>query len=101
MDISKDLMASLRGRFAVPGSTSDHGEPAWTELHARLSAAHAAAGELARGQLNQAAGGFGLWQVAGGNTSRLVNPTGLADGKRAQCNESAIAGKTMTGGRGQ
>ncbi len=101
MDIAKDLMANLRDRFTPSGNAEPSDTLDWSELHARLSASHAAAGELARSCGVIAAGGFGLWQAAGSVPSRSVNPTGLADGKRAACMDGAIAGETSAGGRGQ
>jgi hypothetical protein len=101
MEIAKDLMTSLRSRVTPPGPAGTAGAPAWSELHARFSAAHAAAGELARNLTGVPVGGFGLWQSGESNSSRPVNPTDLADGKSGQCIEGAIAGNSMIGGRGQ
>jgi hypothetical protein len=100
MEIAKDLMASLRGRFGP--QLTDPVEPglAWPDLHARLTAAHAAAGELARGE-PVLAGSFEQWNSAGGKTSRSVNRTDLADGKCAQRIDATFAGTTTAGGRGQ
>ncbi|HQV02486.1 MULTISPECIES: hypothetical protein [unclassified Novosphingobium] len=100
MEIAKDLIASLRGRLGpqLPGSVETG--LAWSDLHARLTAAHAAAGELGRNG-SVRAGSFEQWNSAGANTSRSVNRTDLADGKRAQGMEAAFAGKTTAGGRGQ
>lgn len=106
MDIAKDLLASLRNRVAIPRAETNSGGIAWTELHARFSAAHAAAAELAgdAGSDFVPAGGFANWKAgfpAGGNASRLVNPTDLADGKPAAGIEGFTAGDAIAGGRGQ
>jgi hypothetical protein len=100
MEFGKDLLASLHGRLAPPLSAGTDGTVAWTDLHARLSAAHAAAAELVQRTGVVAVGGFGLWRSAESQASRSINPTGLADGKSDACNEGAFAGKMMAGGRG-
>jgi hypothetical protein len=100
MDLTEDLMATLRQRIG-PVSPA----PAWGELHARFRAAHAAAAELSRGlaALAEPRGGFSEWRspATAGNASRAVNRTDLADGKSAQCIDAVIAGQPETGGRGQ
>lgn len=106
MEFAKDLLSSLRGRVSAPPQGMPGGRIDWSELHARLGAAHAAARELALGGARgQAiAGGFSEWSqdyALGGQSSTSVNRTDLADGKAAEGIDSAIAGKTMTGGRGQ
>lgn len=106
MEFAKDLLSSLRGRVSTPPLGVPSGRIDWSELHARLGAAHAAARELAQGAGRRPAiaGGFTEWStdfVAGGQSSTSVNRTDLADGKAAEGIDSAIAGKTMTGGRGQ
>lgn len=106
MEFAKDLLSSLRGRVSAPAQTMPSGRIDWSELHARLGAAHAAAREIAHGAGHGAVvvGGFTEWSsdfVAGGQSSTSVNRTDLADGKAAEGKENVIAGKTMTGGRGQ
>ena len=106
MEFAKDLLYSLRGRVSTPPQGVLSGRIDWSELHARLGAAHAAAREFAHGggKGPAMAGGFTEWSSdfsAGGQSSTSVNRTDLADGKAAEGKENAIAGKTMTGGRGQ
>lgn len=106
MEFANDLLSSLRGRVSAPPVGAPSGRIDWSELHARLGAAHAAARELALGTGHGpvAAGGFAEWNagfVAGGKSSTSVNRTDLADGKAAECNDSAIAEKTMTGDQEQ
>ncbi|HOB13365.1 MAG TPA: hypothetical protein PK680_03840 [Novosphingobium sp.] len=106
MDIANDLMASLRDRVAPPSPLAEMPTVDWAELHARLSAAHAAAAEIVRSATGDfvAAGGFANWKAgisAVGNASRAVNPTDLADGKCAAGIEDFTAGDAKTGGRGQ
>lgn len=112
MEFAKDLLSSLRGRVSAPLQGAPAGRIDWSELHARLGAAHAAARELALGggYGPAVAGGFAEWNsnfvaannfVAGGQSSTPVNRTDLADGKAAEGKGNAIAGTTMTGGRGQ
>jgi hypothetical protein len=106
MEFAKDLLSSLRGRVSAPPQGMPGGRIDWSELHARLGAAHAAARELALvGRHNPAiAGGFTEWsadRTAGGKSSTSVNRTDLADGKAAEGIDSAIAGKTITGGQEQ
>jgi len=106
MDIAQDLLASLTSRVAPPRAEADSGRIAWPELHARFSAAHAVVAELAAGAGADPvfAGGFANWKAgnnAGGNTSRAVNPTDLADGKCAAGIEGFTAGDAIAGGRGQ
>jgi hypothetical protein len=106
MEFAKDLLSSLRGRVSAPSQGVPGGRIDWSELHARLGAAHAAARELVLGSGHgpAVAGGFAEWSSdfsAGSNPSRAVNRTDLADGKAAEGKENAIAGKTMTGGQEQ
>jgi hypothetical protein len=106
MEFAKDLLSSLRGRVSAPPQGVPGGRIDWSELHARLGAAHAAARELALGAGHgpAVAGGFAEWNsdfVAGGQSSTSVNRTDLADGKAAEGKENAIAGTTMTGGQEQ
>jgi hypothetical protein len=106
MEFAKDLLSSLRGRVSTPPQGMPGGRIDWSELHARLGAAHAAARELALGgrQSQAMAGGFTEWSsdfAAGGQSSTSVNRTDLADGKAAEGMDSAIAGKTMTGDQEQ
>ncbi len=106
MEFAKDLLDTLRGRVSASPQDGPSDRLEWSALHARLGAAHAAARELALGAGYGGAipGGFAEWNtvfVAGGKSSTSVNRTDLADGKAAEGKENAIAGKTMTGGRGQ
>lgn len=100
MDIANDLMANLRSRISPAEQRGASKPPCWAELHARLSAAHAAAGEL----LHKTAvpvGGFVQWQSTGrNNPSGRVNLTDLADGKADIGNQVVTAGAIKTGGRG-
>jgi hypothetical protein len=105
MEFAKDLLDSLRGRASAPVQAMPSGRIDWSELHARLGTAHAAARALAQ----DAAGNFGLpggfteWNTGGyakSQSSTPVNRTDLADGKAAEGNDAAIAGKTIAGGRG-
>ncbi|MFM5948419.1 MAG: hypothetical protein ACKOPM_04200 [Novosphingobium sp.] len=100
MEIAKDLMASLRDRFGTRLPVPVETGLAWPDLHARFAAAHAAAGQLGRNE-PALAGSFELWNLAGGNTSRSVNRTDLADGKCAQRIDATFAGAITAGGRGQ
>ena len=106
MEFAKDLLDSLRGRVSTPPQGVLSGRIDWSELHARLGAAHAAARELAHGggKGPAMAGGFTEWSSdfsAGGQSSTSVNRTDLADGKGAARIDGAIAGETTVGGRGQ
>lgn len=106
MELATDFMNSLRGDVAPAGLGTDSGKVTWPELLARFAASHALAGELARGSRTDriTAGGFANWQsalAAGGNTSRAVNRTPLADGKSAGCIAYGIANQPMDGGRGK
>lgn len=101
MDIANDLMATLRSRVAPRREDVPTGAPAWAELHARLSAAHALAGELLRNSAAAPVGGFVQWQSKGRtNPSCGVNPTSSADRKSAGGMGDRAAGATKTGGRG-
>ncbi|MEQ1495699.1 MAG: hypothetical protein ABL912_08050 [Novosphingobium sp.] len=99
-------MNSLRGKSAQDSFCAESEAVLWPDLFARFTAAHALAGELARGSRADriSAGGFANWksaQPAGGNTSRAVNRTPLADGKSAGCIAYGIASQPMDGGRGK
>ncbi|MFP5395561.1 MAG: hypothetical protein ACLGHF_05305 [Alphaproteobacteria bacterium] len=101
MDIANDLMARLRGRVSLPRDGVQNGAPDWGELHARLSAAHALAGELLRNSAAAPIGGFVQWQRTGRtNPSCGVNPISSADCKAAAGSGELAAGTTKTGGRG-
>ena len=101
MDIANDLMANLRSRISTGGQVVPNGTPCWAELHARLSAAHAAAGELLRQSAAAPVGGFVQWQRKGrSNPSCGVNPTNSADRKADIVIEGDTAGAIKTGGRG-
>lgn len=100
MEIAKDLIASLRGRLGQPLSDPADAGLIWPDLHARFTAAHAAAGEMARAEAFPA-GSFEQWNSAGGKASRSVNRTDLADGKSTQGIDAAIADQSNIGGRGQ
>lgn len=105
MEFANDLMACLRGKLAPAGNPAPEGLVAWTDLHARLAAAHAAAGELSRQSspgVNRS-GSFANWRAAWPatrNASRPVNPTDLADRKAEPRMEDAIVGTPTAGGRG-
>lgn len=106
MEFAKDLLSSLRGRVSASPQDVPSDRIDWSELHARLGAAHAAARELAvgGGHASAKSGGFAEWNAAfaaGGQSSTSVNRIDLADGKAAGGIGSAFAGTTMTGGRGQ
>ncbi|HEX4846639.1 MAG TPA: hypothetical protein VFV30_00725 [Novosphingobium sp.] len=101
MELGNDLLEALRQRVS-PQS----GAPEWAGLHARLSAAHAAARAFAQGSglVPARAGDFTLWQAHAGsnfNAERPVNPADLADGKSAEGIEHDTAGGAIAGGRGQ
>lgn len=101
MDIANDLMATLRNRVTPRQEGGAHGAPAWSELHGRLSAAHALAGELLRNSATAPVGGFVQWQRKGRtNPSCSVNPISSADGKAADGIVEHTSGATKTGGRG-
>lgn len=101
MDLADDLMASLRDRISPARQRVPYGAPVWAELHARLTAAHAAAGQLLQQAALVPVGGFDLWQSKGRpNPSSVVNRTDLADGKGATGNQDGTAGANKTGGRG-
>lgn len=103
MDIAKDLMAGLRSRIAAADAAGGDGVPGWADLHARFSAAHAAAGMLAAEGLALApVGGFDQWQrIAPENSLRSVNRTDLADGKAGPCIVGAVDHEFMAVGRGK
>lgn len=102
MDIANDFMASLRSRINPGANLAATHAPDWAGLHARLTAAHAAAGELLRKAGAVPIGSFVEWQSSAAcNPSRAVNPNVLADGKAEIGNQGGAAGATRTGGRGQ
>ena len=106
MEFAKDLLATLRGRVSPVQSTGSAGGIEWNSLHTRLTAAHAAHGELARSNLRGALrdGGFTDWVLAGErrlNPSRAVNPADSTDSKGPQGMEDAVAGQLHCSGRGQ
>ncbi len=101
MDIANDLMASLRNRITSGTSHAANNAPDWAGLHARLTAAHAAAGELLRKAGAVPIGSFVEWQSKGVSSSSYgVNPNILADGKTDIGNQGAAAGVIKTGCRG-
>ncbi|MBP6363445.1 MAG: hypothetical protein KA329_07980 [Novosphingobium sp.] len=105
MEFARDLLDSLRARASAPAQGMPSGRIDWSELHARLGAAHAAARELSLNTKGNCGlpGGFTEWKTGRGaklQSSTPVNRTDLADGKAAEGNDVAIAGETITGGRG-
>ena len=106
MEFAKDLLATLRGRVSPVQSAGSAGGIEWGSLHARLTAAHAAHGELARSNPRSVLrdGGFTDWALAGTagvNPSRTVNPADSTSGKGPQGKEDAVAGHLQCSGRGQ
>ena len=102
MEFAKDLMATLRDRVSPAQDAGSACGIEWASLHARLTAAHAAHGELARGLLRD--GAFTDWAMTGAarkNPSRGVNPSDSTDGKGPQGIEDAIAAHFQCSGRGQ
>ncbi len=101
MDVANDFMASLRNRITPGANLAASKTPDWAGLHARLTAAHAAAGELLRKAGAVPIGSFVEWQSKGdSNSSYGVNPNILADRKTDIGNQGIAAGVTKTGGRG-
>ena len=102
MEIAKDLMATLRNRVSPALSAGSASGIDWAALHARLAAAHAAHGELARGLLRD--GAFTDWALTGArgsNPFRAVNPADSTDGKEPQGIRDAVAGHLQCSGREQ
>lgn len=106
MEFANDLLAGLRGKVhGTPAGAVTHGFD-WFGLHARMAAAHAARGEIARGESPpcSAAGSFAAWRspaAALGKALPDVNRTDSADGKAPAGMESVSAGNSGAGGRGQ
>ena len=106
MEFAKDLMATLRDRVSPAQSAGSDGGIEWGSLHARLVAAHAVQGELARSIPHNVLcdGGFTDWALAGGrdpNHSRTVNPADSTDSKGPQGIVDAVAAHLHCSGRGQ
>jgi hypothetical protein len=106
MEFANDLLAGLRGKVqAAPAGAQTPGFD-WPGLHARLTAAHAARYEISKNESPRAApaGGFAQWcgiAASPGKSLPDVNRTDSADGKAPAGMESAIAGSSGAGGRGQ
>jgi hypothetical protein len=106
MEFANDLLASLRGKVqGAPGGAVTPGFD-WSGLHARMAAAHAARGEIARIESPRpgTAGSFAAWRSAPAATGKMlpgVNRTDSADGKALAGMDSLIAGDSGAGGRGQ
>ena len=91
-------MSSLRQRLGfVPAATGD-GQPEWSGLVARLSAAHAARRALESQGHGLARGDFTLWPAREkADPQRPVNPTDLMDGKAPQAMIRQHAGSALAG----
>ena len=107
MELTHDLIGSLRTRLGRPAGEGAAPHPEWFALRTRYAAAHAARSELLRSLAQDLAhaGSFdrtaAATLLAGYDTAQAVNPAGLVDGKYPAGIAALVAGEPVVGDRGQ